>query len=328
MAFDTFETRTVAASFEMRDDATTGAPILEGYAATFDRPYDMGPFWEQVDSRAFNRTLTTKPDVRLLVDHAGQPLARTKSGTLDLNADEGSPGLHVRAMLDPADPDVQRLLPKMRRGDLDEMSFAFRVAPGGDAWDYTNPEKTMRTLNEVSLAGGDVSVVTYPANPTTSVSVRARDLEEARRVFVEQTAKEMRAGRMLSAANLAKLRQVVDQIAQRSGPTANDTRDALGEAVIEAHGAKDVWTYVEDFDDTSVWFLVSSETDSDTFQQTYTLASGVATLTGDPVPVRRQTTYVPVAASDAAAADTTPARGLHPDMARRILAAADAPRSA
>jgi len=275
MAFDTFETRTVAASFEMRDDATTGAPIIEGYAATFGRPYDMGPFWEQVDSRAFNRTLTTKPDVRLLVDHTGQPLARTKSGTLDLNADEGSPGLHVRAMLDPADPDVQRLLPKMRRGDLDEMSFAFRVAPGGDEWDYTNPDRTMRTLNELSLNGGDVSVVTYPANPTTSVSVRARDLHEARCVFVEQMARELRVGgRALSPDNIAKLQQVLSQLADANTRGLDPTDTALDAATAELADALKV---------------------------------------AAPAPV---------------ADDTPPARGLHPDMARRILAAADAPRSA
>lgn len=205
----TFETRTVAAEFETRDE--TDGPVIEGYAATFSQPYDMGPFWEQIDKRAFNRTLGSNPDVRLLVDHEGQPLARTKSGTLELSAD--SQGLHMRAALDSSDPDVQRLLPKMRRGDLDEMSFAFRVAPNGDAWDYSDPERTMRTLNEVSLAGGDVSVVTYPANPTTTVSVRERNLHEARCLFVEQMARELRGGASIPAASLTKLRRVLDLIA-------------------------------------------------------------------------------------------------------------------
>lgn len=220
-----FETRTVAAQFEMRDDTTTGAPILEGYAATFGQPYDMGPFWEQIDRRAFDRTGVPRagearsasrplPDVRLLVDHEGQPLARTKSGTLDLFTDDT--GLHARATLDPSDPDVQRLLPKMRRGDLDEMSFAFRLAGDGDTWDYTQ-DRTLRTLRELSLAGGDVSVVTYPANPSTSVSVRERDLHEARCVFVEQMARELRVGRTLSAQNVTKLRSVMADLVTADG---------------------------------------------------------------------------------------------------------------
>jgi HK97 family phage prohead protease len=207
----TFETRTVAAEFEMRDDTTTGAPVIEGYAATFGQPYDMGPFWEQIDKRAFNRTLGAKPDVRLLIDHEGQPLARTKSGTLELSSDDR--GLHMRAVLDQSDPDVQRLLPKMRRGDLDEMSFAFRVAPNGDDWDYQHEQGTMRTLRELSLAGGDVSVVTYPANPNTSVSLRHKDEHEARCLFVEQVARELREGRSLPPATLAQLRHALDLIA-------------------------------------------------------------------------------------------------------------------
>lgn len=207
----TFETRTVAAQFEMRDDSTTGAPILEGYAATFGQPYDMGPFWEQIDQRAFDRTLSMKPDVRLLIDHEGQPLARTKSGTLELSPD--SQGLHIRSVLEPSDPDVQRLIPKMRRKDLDEMSFAFRVPSGGDEWDHNHERGTMRTLRELSLSGGDVSVVTYPANPNTSATVRSKDLHEARCVFVEQMAREMRAGNTLPAAAVAKLKHVLDLIA-------------------------------------------------------------------------------------------------------------------
>jgi HK97 family phage prohead protease len=224
----TFETRTVAAEFEMRDDTTTGAPVFEGYASVFNQPYDMGPFWEQVDRRAFDRTLQMQPDVRLLIDHEGQPLARTKSGTLELSTDDH--GLHVRSALDPSDPDVQRLLPKMRRGDLSEMSFAFRVPAGGDEWDYSS-DRTTRTLRELSLAGGDVSVVTYPASPTTSASLRSKDLHEARCLFVEQAARELRAGRALSQANIDKLAEVLKQLA-----TADEALDAAQPALAEVLG--------------------------------------------------------------------------------------------
>jgi hypothetical protein len=46
-------------------------------------------------------------------------LARTKSGTLRLAEDER--GLRIDATLDPTDPDVQRLIPKMKRGDMSQM---------------------------------------------------------------------------------------------------------------------------------------------------------------------------------------------------------------
>lgn len=208
----------VRAAFEVRDDPSTGAPTLHGYASLFNEEYDMGMFRERVLPGAFTRTLANNPDVRLLVDHQGQPLARTKSGTLQLAEDER--GLRVQATLDPSDPDVQRLLPKMRRGDLDQMSFAFRVAQGGDSW---SDDYSQRSLKELILSGGDVSVVTYPASPSTEASIRARDEDEGRRAFADAVYREIRAGKAISAANMAKLQAVLRSLADID--TALDTAD-------------------------------------------------------------------------------------------------------
>lgn len=152
---------------EFRKDDATGQIILQGYAATFT-PYDVhggpaaGGWVEQLDLRAFDETLGEQPDVQLLINHTGTPLARTKSGTLKLSRD--SHGLRVWASLDPSDPDVQALVPKMRRKDMDEMSFAFRV--NDQTWDHSYSH---RTINALSLEKGDVSVVNYGMNPSTKV---------------------------------------------------------------------------------------------------------------------------------------------------------------
>lgn len=159
------------------EDGDDNTLVIKGYASTF-QPYEMygGPAngygWiEQIARGAFERTLKENPDLHLLINHEGLPLARTKSGNLFLSVDDH--GLHVVAHLDRSDPDVQRLEPKMRRGDMDEMSFAFRVK--GQTWESTpefkdDPE-ALRTITEVSLHKGDVSVVNWGANPTTSVSI-------------------------------------------------------------------------------------------------------------------------------------------------------------
>ncbi len=94
------------------------------------------------------------------------PLARTKSGTLTLGTD--TRGLLVTATLDRRDPDVQRLETKMTRGDMDEMSFAFRVK--ADKW---SDDDSQRNLTEVSLHKGDVSVVNFGANPATSAQLNS-----------------------------------------------------------------------------------------------------------------------------------------------------------
>jgi len=157
---------------------TAGKSIeIEGHAATFNQPYNMGWYAETVAPGAFSRTLGRNPDVTLLVNHDGLPLARTgtpaKPGTLDLAEDDS--GLYMRATLDASDPDVMRLVPKMARGDLRQMSFAFGLTDGGDEWSEDYTSRTMRHLN---LDGGDVSVVTHPANPNATVSMRSRMLED------------------------------------------------------------------------------------------------------------------------------------------------------
>lgn len=166
---DAPERRGVAASgFEVRDDGTS--LTLEGYASVFEHPYDVygGPpvGWSETIARdAMDKTLAERPDLHLLVNHEGLPLARTKSGTLDLTADDH--GLKVVAHLDLSDPDVQRLAPKMRRGDMDEMSFAFRVK--AQQW---SQDETERRITELSLHKGDVSVVNFGANPATTAQIR------------------------------------------------------------------------------------------------------------------------------------------------------------
>lgn len=145
---------------------------FRGYAAVFDIPYEVfgGPplGWVETNDRGmFDVTLREKPDLHLLVNHEGLPLARTKSGTLTLGVD--SKGLDVRAPnLDRRDPDVQRLQVKMERGDVDEMSFAFRTK--NDSW---NDDETERRLLEVSLHKGDVSIVNFGANSATSAHLRS-----------------------------------------------------------------------------------------------------------------------------------------------------------
>lgn len=154
---------------ELRADDDSDTLTLRGEASVVENPYEVrdmfGEFTETIRKGAFDKTLKEKPDVVLLVNHEGLPLARTTSGTLKLSA---NPSLSVQASLEPSDPDVARIEKKMQRGDLNEMSFAFRVVR--QEW---NDDYTQRDITEVSLARGDVSVVTYGANPATSASIRS-----------------------------------------------------------------------------------------------------------------------------------------------------------
>jgi HK97 family phage prohead protease len=137
---------------------------LVGYAAMFDMPsHDLGGFTEYVSRGAFTKTLKDGADVRLLIDHDGAPLARTKSNTMRLMEDER--GLRVEAELDPANPRAAEIISALKRGDMNQMSFAFRVIR--DEW---SKDRSTRTLKEVRLF--DVSVVTFPAYEDTVAEIR------------------------------------------------------------------------------------------------------------------------------------------------------------
>lgn len=178
------------AEFEVRE--TNGTAHVEGYASIFDRGYDIlggpavGGFTEHVSRSAFKTTLSANPDVVLLENHAGGPLARTKSGTLALATD--TTGLISRFDLDLRDPQAKSVFVKLDRGDYDEMSFAFRVK--AQTW---SDDETTRSLDEVSLHKGDVSIVNFGANPHTSVGVRSAVKMLAREEFSDEELAELRA---------------------------------------------------------------------------------------------------------------------------------------
>jgi hypothetical protein len=165
VATDINEKRSIAYSnLELR--AESDGNTIVGYAAIWDSPSEPMPFIEYVKRGAFSKTLNDGADVRLLVDHEGVPLARTKSGTMTLIEDER--GLRMEAKLDPMNPDAARIISAMKRGDLSQMSFAFRTIK--DNW---NTDRSVRELREVQLF--DVSVVTFPAYEQTVAELRKRN---------------------------------------------------------------------------------------------------------------------------------------------------------
>jgi hypothetical protein len=83
---------------------------------------------------------------------------------------EDERGLYIETELDGSDPDVRAIIPKMQRGDLDKMSFAF--VPVRQSWDDSG-DMPKRTIEDVSLH--DVSIVTTPAYAGTEIGLRSLD---------------------------------------------------------------------------------------------------------------------------------------------------------
>lgn len=157
---------------EIREDAT-GIHVT-GYAAVFNQEADIGGWFREVIAPGAFTAAIGRDDVVFLINHEGLPLARTRSGTLKLTEDDH--GLLIDTMLDPDDPDVKSIVGKMRRGDLDKMSFAF--LPKKEEWDET-VEPPRRTIKEAALF--DVSIVTTPAYDGTEIGLRSLEAARAAR---------------------------------------------------------------------------------------------------------------------------------------------------
>jgi hypothetical protein len=161
-------------SVEIRAAASSGGPVITGYAAVFDSPSsDMG-FVEVIDPAAFNRTLNVA-DVRALVNHdPNQLLGRSKSGTLRLSTD--ATGLRYEIDVNQADQSALDAVAKVRRGDMDGASFSFQTIR--DEWNF-NVEPPQRRLLEVALVDvGPVSFPAYQAATAQSRSMQAQSMKD------------------------------------------------------------------------------------------------------------------------------------------------------
>lgn len=189
------ERRVTSTEVEVRSKGRV--PTVEGYAAVFDAPYDMGGWSESVARGAFRKTLQ-EADVRCLFNHEpDHVLGRNKSGTLELAND--SRGLHYRCTL-PDTAFARDLYTLIERGDISQSSFAFATIK--DTWtqDGGRDGVPLRTLRECRLY--DVSIVTFPANEATTVDV-ARAARSLARFMPTRPEDEIRAA--LERGDLAPL---------------------------------------------------------------------------------------------------------------------------
>lgn len=160
------ERRLINAEMEVR--AEEGEPLrMVGYAAVFNQwSEDLGGFRERIAPGAFKRTLATSNDIRALWNHEPSfVLGRTLNGTLKL--EEDARGLRVE-ITPPTGGIYDGFVDNVRRGDVNQMSFAFSVVRDDRQRDEKGNQ--VRILQEVNLR--EVSPVSFPAYPTTEVGVR------------------------------------------------------------------------------------------------------------------------------------------------------------
>jgi len=163
---------------------------VSGMAARYNSPTKIGTragkFLEVIKRGAFRSSLAAKQDVAFLINHdPSRLMARVSSGTLRLK--ETDEGLLFDA--DFVDSEESRAAyASIQRGDMHQMSFGFDPDVDAD-WDTdVDPEdrksrmarRSIRNFNKVH----DVSAVTFPAYPNTSVHARSAVVEQRSETIV------------------------------------------------------------------------------------------------------------------------------------------------
>lgn len=156
------------AQFQVRMSDDDGhVARFAGYASTTGVGYEvrdwLGEYRETILPGAFAKTLREQPNVPLLFNHDGVPLASTGSGTSRLSED--AVGLRNEADLDRRDALTNSICVQLERGVLNRMSFSFRAIK--DSW---NEDYDERGVQEAALY--DSSIVTFPANPATTAELQ------------------------------------------------------------------------------------------------------------------------------------------------------------
>ena len=160
-----------SAEFEPLEDSGF---LVRGYATTFDDPYLLWrddyedvDFYEVIDRNALAEADLS--DVIFLYNHTGMVYARNrKTGTLSIAPDDK--GLLTEADLRLlADFGGGELYAAIKAGLIDRMSWAFTVRR--DHIERTNKTVT-RIIDEIAKVY-DVSAVSIPADPNTSIATRA-----------------------------------------------------------------------------------------------------------------------------------------------------------
>ena len=155
--------------------------VIEGFPLVFNQKTRIndwgGEYDEIIDARALDKT--DMKDVRLFVNHDTDQITLARSRKGDANSTMSfeilPEGLKIRAKLDiENNPEAKALYSAIRRGDMDGMSFMFRVR--AQEWLDIDSDIPTRIIKDISIIH-EVSVVNFPAYQGTSVSARNKSSE-------------------------------------------------------------------------------------------------------------------------------------------------------
>jgi uncharacterized protein len=180
-------TKSLPFEFAANSDKMT----FEGYASTYKRDL-VG---DQITQGAFSKTIQERfprNQIKILWQHS-EPIG------LPIRLEEDSKGLYIQGRL--SDTQTARdAWSLMKDRVVDSMSIGYDVIK-----DSLSDDGSTRFLHELKLY--EFSPVTFPANPDTSITdVKNIDYD------IMQMRMLIKAGRVLSAANMDRLRNIMTEL--------------------------------------------------------------------------------------------------------------------
>ncbi|MCO7126632.1 HK97 family phage prohead protease [Sporolactobacillus shoreicorticis] len=165
------EIRTV--NFEMRalTNQESNQKVISGYALEFNTlSDDLGGFRETLSQTCLQSTDLS--DVRCLFNHDPNMILGRTGKNLELTIDQK--GLYFSCTLPDRDY-ANNVYQNIQDGLINQCSFGFVVADGGEAWSEDGNGDYIRTITNIAEIF-DVSPVTVPAYRQTSVEAAQRSL--------------------------------------------------------------------------------------------------------------------------------------------------------
>lgn len=179
-------TRSYPAEFRAAEEESKGNVIV-GMPIVFEKKTNLEFFEEVIERGALDEADLS--DVLFFVNHDTSkiPLARSKKKnkestmTMEVTGD----GLKIEATLDTENnSDARNLYSAVSRGDIDGMSFMFRI--DDEEWENLESDLPLRRIKKIAIVH-EVSAVSFPAYEDTSI--------DARNVLVDANKKAVDAAR-------------------------------------------------------------------------------------------------------------------------------------
>lgn len=172
---------------DFKTRAENDAKYIEGYFIRFNQETElMRGMFEEIKPSAVVNSLRAN-DIRCLFNHdSAVVLGRTGNSTLELRADET--GLWGSVKVNPADKQANDIYARIERGDINACSFGF--IPIDEQIEHRDDGSVKFNVLDMDLK--EVSPVTFPAYPQTSIQARQQDAQQHKKRMLETKKTKLR----------------------------------------------------------------------------------------------------------------------------------------